>query len=494
MIITAKTSHSSANCQNSVHSVHIPQSNPKKLTTSSTAQKSISAICSTQKMSSASALGKDTKSQSTKRIQKEKSPRNAQENRRSAYALKRTSAKLLPASRVGHCLNTRVSAEKGVDIRLNKANGKANYGNLMRCDSVWLCPCCSARILAKRGSEVEEGVKNWNEAGGSMWMITLTHSHSKEENLAKKMKLLQKALSRFFGDRAMKSAFNQINKIGQIKALETTYSEKNGWHPHHHILMFSSLTPEKFQEETIPVTFDKNGYVQYVSPEREEMLINKGRIDDIKQVTFEFFIKNYWIKICKAVGLGLPSFENGVKIGDASSVKTYLTKYKTAHELTNAQSKRAKNGNRNQWEILADAHAGDFKSGKLWQIYADAFQGQRQLFWSRGLKELLMIEEVEDDEISELDDVTSDDEVISIYELQVSLWNYIVKRGWQADVLDVVEDDFADGTVNFPFFIEEIKKLQQHELEEKIRKERERQEQEYLSWLERPPSSNCNYH
>lgn len=418
-------------------------------------------------------LGKDTISQSTTANSQNKNLANAQSNRRSAYALKKTSAKLLPAERVGHCLSTRVDAKHGVGVRINKNTGKASYTNLLLCGSVWVCPCCSARILAKRGDEVEKGVETWTQAGGSVFMLTLTHSHNRLENLNKKVKLLRKALSRFFGDRAMKSIFEQFGKVGQIKALETTYSEANGWHPHNHILMFSKMSPDEFRGDTVSVTYDKNGYVQYVSLEREEKLIARGRIDDIKQITFEEFIKNYWVKICRAVGLGAPSIKRGATIQDAGAVKTYLTKFKTAQELTNAQAKKGKGDSRNQWEILADAHEGCERSAKLWQIYAAAFKGEKQLNWSRGLKDMLLIDDVEDEEIEELAE-TKEDEYVEILKLGVEDWGFIRKKNWETNLLDIVEEDFYYGTDKLSIFIYLAKTLRAKERADWEQKERER--------------------
>lgn len=420
------------------------------------------------------ALGSITKSQSNTNSDDRKTLSNAQANRRSAYALKNTSAKLLPTERVAHCLNNRITDERGVDVRLNKSNGRAGYGNLMRCESVWVCPCCSARILAQRGSEVEQGVKSWAEAGGSVWMLTLTHSHQRTDNLVKKMKLLQKALSRFFGDRAMKSVFEQFGKTGQITALETTHSEANGWHPHHHILMFSSLSPEQFLDDAVSVTYDEHGFIEYVTPHRERQLIRQGRVDDIKLVSFEHFIKSYWVRICDAVGLGAPSIKRGATIHNAAAVKTYLTKFKTAQELTNAQVKCGKNGSRNQWEILADAHNGCERSGKLWQIYAAAFKNSRQLFWSRGLKKLLLIDDIADDEIEESALAKVGDEIITVIELAVEDWNYIRRKNWRAELLEIVENDFRDGTENLKIFIYAVKKLYETERAEWAQRERER--------------------
>lgn len=419
------------------------------------------------------ALGKDTICQSKTNSKENKDLSKSQANRRSAYALKKTSAKLLPAERVSYCLSQRIDADRGVGVRYNKTTGKASYDNLQLCGSVWVCPCCSARILAKRGNEVEKGVENWTQAGGAVFMLTLTHAHKRTDNLALKMKLLQKGLSRFFGDRAMKKVFNQFGKVGQIKALETTYSDASGWHPHHHILMFSKMSPDEFLSDTVAVTFDKNNHVEYVTPYREKQLEKLGRVDDIKQVTFEFFIKSYWIKICREVGLGLPTMKHGVNIQNASAVKTYLTKFKTAQELTNAQAKSGNGDSRNQWEILADAHNGCASSGKLWQIYADSFKGQRQLFWSRGLKEMLLIDEIADDEIEELEG-NKEDDFINIIELGVEDWGYIRKKNWEAQLLDIVEDDQKQDKENLSIFIYSIKKLVECERVEREQKRRER--------------------
>ena len=444
-----------------------------KLNFSKNANQRLGKIVRDKKMADSRLLGKDTKSQSETNSKENKDLSKSQANRRSAYALKKTSAKLLPAERVSYCLNQRINADRGVGVRYNKTTGKAGYDNLQLCGSVWVCPCCSARILAKRGNEVEKGVETWTQAGGSVFMLTLTHSHKRTDNLVLKMKLLQKALSRFFGDRSMKAIFNQFGKVGQIKALETTYSESNGFHPHHHILMFSKMSPDQFLGDTVSVTFDENKDVEYVTPHREKKLIKDGRIDDIKQVSFEYFIKSYWVKICRAVGLGIPSLKRGVTIQDAGSVKTYLTKFKTAQELTNAQAKRGKNDSRNQWEILADAHTGCAWSGKLWQTYAKAFKTQRQLFWSRGLKEMLLIAEIADDEIKELAEL-KDDEIISVIELGVEDWGYIRKKNWESSLLDIVEDDQKQDRDNLSIFIYSIKKLVECERVEKEQKERER--------------------
>ena len=65
--------------------------------------------------------------------------------------------------------------------------------------------------------------------------------------------------------------------------------------------------------------------------------------------------------------------------------------------------------------------------------------------------------------------------------LQIEIWNYIKKRGWQCNTLEIAEDDYKNETANLPIFIQSIKILRQKEIEEYQRLERER-----ISKLEPP--------
>lgn len=421
-------------------------------------------------------LGSITKSNSkTSQSHETQALEQKQANRRLTYQLKNTSAKLLPSERVNHCLNNRVNIDRGVDVKIYTQTGRAGYGNLMRCDSVWVCPCCHGRIMSHRGSEVEQAVKTWTEAGGSVFMLTLTHSHQLTDNLSDKLKKMRRAVSRLFSDRAMREVWEGMGRVGQIRALEVTRSESNGWHPHHHYLIFTKRSRSEFTSATIAVTGrrSESGSLKLVTLKREQKLIKKGQIDDIFQVSFEEYVKHYWVKICRDVGLGEPSLVRGATVQDASSVKTYLTKIKSAQELVNSTAKLGKNGSRTQWQILADADNGDEYSAKLWQEYAMAFKSERQLFWSRGLKKLLLIDDVEDSEIEELGDI-SDDEIITIADISIENWSYIRRKKWQAHLLDIVENDYKNDTDNLTVFLYSIAYLRAKEQSEYEQRELER--------------------
>lgn len=60
-----------------------------------------------------------------------------------------------------------------------------------------------------------------------------------------------------------------------------------------------------------------------------------------------------------------------------------------AREMTGAASKLGRKGGRTPMQLLADfALDGDAEAGRLFQVYAAAFKGRRQLSWSSSLKKL----------------------------------------------------------------------------------------------------------
>ena len=59
----------------------------------------------------------------------------------------------------------------------------------------------------------------------------------------------------------------------------------------------------------------------------------------------------------------------------------------------------------------------------LFKEFADVFKGKQQLVWSKGLKELLGIKQVTDEELIEETEKTS----IEIRELPLKIWDLILK-------------------------------------------------------------------
>lgn len=401
------------------------------------------AVSSTQKTTSDSSLGSNTKSQSN--LEKQGLERS-QSLRRSRFKLKNTSADLIKTlplkNRVEQCNNCRANHEHNVKIKHNGkkgSKGKASFTNLMQCDNVWLCPVCASRIMAKRGSEVAQGAEAWTSAGGHIIMMTNTLRHSADDNLADLLKSLKKATASFWGHRVIKRIFSDLGKVGHIKNLEVTHGS-NGFHPHNHYAIFIKSSIQELDEYSVSYYLDDNNLACYVSPYIEQQLINKGRIDDIKTCSLTEFLSLFWIRCCVKAGLKRPTKENGLTIQDADNIKSYLTKIDSdsvglGHELTNAESKTSCD----QFDFLRMYEQGDKTAGKLFQAFALAIKGERALNWSRGLKDLLGIDDVADSEIEE--DTTED-----IAEITPDLWHLVVRYRLHCKILETAELDYKNGT------------------------------------------------
>ena len=79
---------------------------------------------------------------------------------------------------------------------------------------------------------------------------------------------------------------------------------------------------------------------------------------------------------------------------------------------------------------------GDKASGALWRVYVDAFTGRRQLHWSVGLKKLLSIAELSDDEIA---NKPEDEKALLLASITDEQWRIIFKRKQESAVLDLAE-------------------------------------------------------
>ena len=164
-------------------------------------------------------LGSDTKPQSKNNTVAK------YDARKQVFSLKNQARFFLPNHREWGCCKNRVNKDALVGVKVathqnnNGVTRKATLTNVFRCDSIWVCPVCSQRILAKRGKEIEQALQMVEYKGGSVFMLTLTHSHQLGEALKPKFKLLGKALTRFFGDRTMQALFAKCGLIGHIMAL-----------------------------------------------------------------------------------------------------------------------------------------------------------------------------------------------------------------------------------------------------------------------------------
>lgn len=192
-----------------------------------------------------------------------------------------------------------------------------------------------------------------------------------------------------------------VGYIGHIRALEVTYG-RNGWHPHLHVLFFV-----------------------------------KGGCCEERLENFRLFLFERWARIIEKMGFGTCSigafgFELVERHDEAGM---YVTKWGIEPELTKGWTKDAKDGGRSPWQLLKAADEGDKWAAGLFQAYAKAFKGTRQLTWSRGLKKRFGIFERQDEELAE----EAPSENIWLGNLDAKAFRALARRGRTIDLLESAE-------------------------------------------------------
>ena len=262
--------------------------------------------------------------------------------------------------RVGLCQWAMISRHDGVGLDLidYPDRQRAAFTGVQRCGSVWLCPCCSARISEIRRGELN-ALLSWARSRDLRpVMVTLTARHGRDDDLGDLFERLKKAKQRLHRHRTWTGMKRLI--AGSVTATEVTHG-RNGWHPHLHMILLISAE-------------DEGGAV---------MIAND--------------LLRPWL--ASLHGAGLDGTGAGFRAQGAAAAGAYVGKWGAAEELALQGQKVGRGGGRTPAQLLAaavDDH--DDEAGALWQRFAAVFQGRRQLVWSRGLKRAAGIEDTSDED------------------------------------------------------------------------------------------------
>lgn len=406
------------------------------------------------------ALGTLTSSNSNFSQKENKDFAKRQGVRAANFRLTNTTKRLLKDTdqdRICVCMSHRLSKDNGILIKHNQKSGndgRAYFTNIIQCNAPHVCITCNNRIMSKRSLEVAQGYDYFvNELHGFVPMLTLTIPHKSGGDLDRQLKLINQAYKRLMDDRIMREVWELVGKVGAIKGNEYSYGD-NGHHNHIHSLIFLE---KSHHDVMLPITRwttpKRKGMLRLLTSKQEQQHIDQGLQHTITYQSVENFIKFYWVKLCREVGLGMASLERGAVFSEGDNVKSYIAKHKSAQEITNSRDKKAKNGNRNQWELLLDYQNGDIQAGEIFKEYAAAFSGANILRWSRGLKDLLLIDEVADEGIKDVDEEV-EHEVLE--EITPDIWQIIKRYGVQARILSAVENDYKNNTNTYSDLIDRM--------------------------------------
>jgi len=315
------------------------------------------------------------------------------------HAMRRAAGQALPGWRVANCGQKAL----GDLVTLHHRDEHSHFGGIETCGSIWTCPVCAAKITEGRREEIDALLTAHREAGGRAYMATFTIPHHRFQGCRELRRGVASAWRRVKNGKAWIRARQDHGWLGDIRALEVTHG-KNGWHPHLHVLIIFK-----------PGTTKQTSY------------------------SFGGWLFDAWANAIDKSGFGQCSrnaFTYDLVKAD-SGAADYVGKWGVSLELTKAHMKEGRDGGRTPWQILG-AVPGTQNSAdlKLFQEYAYAFKGARQLTWSHGLKDIYdLTPEVDDEELS-VGDQSAESHTAT---LAKPLFNLIVSKGLTAHVLSAQE-------------------------------------------------------
>lgn len=335
--------------------------------------------------------------QKTREYLQEQDPKR---HRAERYALKSVVNRLLPTSRTSKCCRWRVP-KQSLQVHRSIEHGKAFYSGLQVCASVWACPICAAKISERRRAELVTAVALAKSMGMHVKLLTLTVPHGLGDDLPTLLEQIRNAWRRTSTNRAGKNLRKLLGIKGTIRALEVTHGQ-NGFHPHLHVLLFLE--------------------------------------QDATNACIQGMFSPLWQNACEKAGLPRPSDAHGCRVDDGSYAAQYASKWGLESELTKSHTKKGRNGSRTPWDFLRavlDQSEGWQQGAHLFRTYAESFKGQRQLYWSNGLRALLALgEESTDEEVA----ATQEDNARMLAELTDDHWRAILRTKSEALVLDMAEE------------------------------------------------------
>lgn len=388
------------------------------------------------------------------------SPEPAAAKRRAGRRAERFSAQEVLWSesglkRVRHCgryvHGSGIDADVGVPVRLTtQTDGSrvAGFGGLQTCGSTWSCPVCSAKIAAERQSEVEQAVRSWTSDGGGVIYATFTMRHHAHNSLASVWDALSTAWNgvtsgaAWIGDqecsglgvpvsRVVKSGKRKGQRVTEtrvpwVRVVEVT-NGANGWHVHIHCLFFIArpVQDATADEWVTPMwTRWENSLISngYPAPERwvglDVQAVN-GDTELIADAFGRYFTKN-----------------------------TYDGAAATALEMTRADLKDSRHGNRTPFQILKSVYdTGDAGDLATWHEWERGSKGRRQMTWSVGARVLLgLVEEERTDEEIAADDHGGE---IVAWLSKETYAHLVARRGRRAQLLAHLEEHGAFGFLTY---------------------------------------------
>ncbi len=273
-------------------------------------------------------------------------------------------------------------------IIIAKHDDRAFYANVAKCGSRWICPVCASKIAASYKEQLSAYIASARKAGDMLYFVTLTVQHNKVSRLNDLLIQLSESWNKLNTGR-------YLQKQSYYIVTEILYNDKNGWHPHYHILL------------------------------------NTGKsVKDTKEIEAEInkYIVEKWTKLNQGSSLSAQD----VRQCNDKDVADYITKGDLSFELS-AQNVKNKNT-----DITRGVHPLNLlgtKNEYMLKEYIEATKGKRMNRKSKGFFDAYKVsDKTETEALNENEVIT---ETVAI--LSNPVYEDVHELGHLADILDHVE-------------------------------------------------------
>lgn len=243
------------------------------------------------------------------------------------------------------------------------------------CSSIWTCPVCGRILRRRRAERTTDIFRRTMAMGYRLLFVTYTLSHTRDISASEMLERQRKAWRSFTNSRTYRDVIKRFGTGWAMRALEITYSNSSGWHPHYHAVY---------------------AVASHVS-------------DDVAK-------ELYYAWAAAVLGTGsdaLPQGFNAEYVADPDKVADYVSSwgggdFKLGYEVSGI--KLGRRGSRSPFQLAADALDGCDASKMAFIEYADAIRGSRAQTWSRNWRAAfdLLDDDVKEDTISSADLIEKD--------------------------------------------------------------------------------------
>ena len=321
---------------------------------------------------------------------------------------------------------------------LTADSGKVVQAGLAQCASVWACPVCSAKIQARRSFEIRAAIEWAREKGYKVQLLTLTARHDRSDRLVDLMPRMAGAFADMKRGRAYRRAAKAAGVVGMIRAVEMTHGTAHGWHVHYHIIVISA---HGLDDAVVRASWvhqlGAHGFIDAEDTRAVTDATMHGM--DLRDVGMDdasvAAVSEY---VCKDNEKAWYIDGEEVRLDSTGEAAERRAIEGAAKELGLSNTKLGRKANRSPFQILRDMIVVDLKDDasfsrdmRLIIEYALATKGKKQLFWSRGLKAAVGIEEKSDEDV--VDDEQESAKIL--WGLTRQHWTALRKSGYVNDYM-----------------------------------------------------------